>query len=200
MPRFLIHFITITILLGCQQSPKGEAATIKNKKATTIYVLPLGKTDKQFENNTVTDLKKIFSNVLLLPSENMPASAYYSPRNRYRADTLIHWMSNRANENEIMVGITHHDISTKKGSNTDHGVFGLGFHPGNASMASDYRLKNKSNFFKVVIHELGHNAGLPHCPTKTCFMRDAEGGDPTGEEKEFCQRCKSYLLKNGWNL
>jgi archaemetzincin len=109
-------------------------------------------------------------------------------------------MSNRANENEIFVGITHHDISTTKGSNPDHGVFGLGFHPGKASMTSDFRLKDKSNFFKVVIHELGHNAGLSHCPEKTCFMRDAEGGDPTGEEKAFCSKCKSYLQEKGWNL
>jgi hypothetical protein len=26
-------------------------------------------------------------------------------------------------------------------------------------------------------------------------MRDAEGGDHTGEEKEFCSKCKKVLVK-----
>ena len=37
-------------------------------------------------------------------------------------------------------------------------------------------------------------------PEKTCFMRDAESHDPTGEEKEFCKRCKSFLIEKGWKL
>ena len=80
------------------------------------------------------------------------------------------------------------------------GVDGVDLQPGNAGVASDFRLRNKNNFFKVVIHELGHTAGLPHCPEKICFMRDAEGGDPTGEEKEFCEKCKGYLKSKGWKL
>jgi archaemetzincin len=35
---------------------------------------------------------------------------------------------------------------------------------------------------------------------KTCFMRDAEGGNPLNEEKEFCSTCKSFLVKKGWRL
>ena len=75
---------------------------------------------------------------------------------------------------------------------------GLGFQPGKACIASNFRLRDKKNFFKVALHELGHTTGLPHCPEKTCFMRDAEGGDPTGEESGFCTKCKNYLIKKGW--
>jgi len=138
--------------------------------------------------------------VVLLQKEEMPDAAYYAPRKRYRADTLIHWMSSRAKDNEVYAGITMQDISTTKGDNPDYGVMGLGFKPGKACVASSFRLRDKKNFFKVLIHELGHTAGLPHCPEKTCFMRDAEGRDPTGEEKEFCTKCKSYLKEKGWKL
>jgi hypothetical protein len=29
-------------------------------------------------------------------------------------------------------------------------------------------------------------------------MRDAEGGNTTGEEKEFCFFCRKKLEENGW--
>jgi archaemetzincin len=31
-------------------------------------------------------------------------------------------------------------------------------------------------------------------------MRDAEGKNPTNEEKEFCKDCKKQLQKKGWKL
>lgn len=128
----------------------------------------------------------------------MPALAWYSPRQRNRADSLIHWMARRARPGEIWLGITEQDISTTKGSNPDYGVMGLGFHPGQAAVASNYRLRNKQHFYKVAIHELGHTMGLPHCPDKSCYMRDAEGGDPTADEKYFCTGCRGRLRQKGW--
>ena len=80
---------------------------------------------------------------------------------------------------------------------------GLGYCPGKACIASTYRLsenKRKQQFFKVAIHELGHTEGLAHCPEKTCFMRDAKGGNPINEEKEFCESCARQLNKRGWNF
>jgi archaemetzincin len=80
---------------------------------------------------------------------------------------------------------------------------GLGKCPGKACVASSYRLSNNerlSQLFKVSIHELGHTQGLPHCEVKVCFMRDAEGRNPTNEEKGFCPRCKTFLKAKGWNF
>ena len=77
---------------------------------------------------------------------------------------------------------------------------GLGYCPGKACVVSDYRIKNKTNYFKVVLHELGHTMGLGHCVVKSCFMRDAEGHDTTDEETEFCTNCKNYLKNKGWEL
>ena len=65
----------------------------------------------------------------------------------------------------------------------------------------DCKKKNKTEqFYKVALHELGHTEGLPHCKNKTCLMRDAEGGNPLNEEKEFCISCKKYLKGKKWNI
>jgi len=203
--RIFFLIALLVIVAGCkpgsektnQPDPNKE---VREEKPVSIKLLPLGKINAALISTTLSDLKKIVSDVELLPHEEMPRSAFYAPRNRYRADTLIDWMSERAKNDEVYVGLTMQDISTTKGENPDYGVMGLGFQPGKACIASSFRLRNKTNFFKVVIHELGHTTGLPHCPETTCFMRDAKGGDPTGEEKAFCKTCTLYLQSRGWRL
>ena len=206
-----ILIITIICSLSLFSNCKSDASIEKQKNNTTaskvnvvydkkIMLLPLGKINNTTINNMYDSLQKIFPDVVLLKKEMMPTIAYTAPRNRYRADTLIHWMNRRAKENEVFLGITSYDISTTKNEVSDFGIMGLGYRPGKACVASDFRVSVKSNFFKIVIHELGHTAGLQHCPKPTCYMRDAEGHDPTGEEKEFCVRCKSFLMEKGWKL
>jgi len=207
-----MHLRILTIIISCClilfSNCKSDSSIEKKTHTTTaktvfdkkLMLLPLGKINDATISNVYDSLRQIFPDVVLMKKESMPAIAYTAPRNRYRADTLIHWMSRRAQENEIYLGITSYDISSTKNGNPDFGIMGLGFRPGKACVASDFRLKDKSNFFKVVIHELGHTAGLHHCPEKTCFMRDAEGHDLTGEEKEFCKRCRSFLIEKGWRL
>lgn len=203
---FIFFVFCILLFSNCQSKSsksnksKNESvisSTVFNKK---IILLPLGKINNETIKIIYDSLKLIFPEVVLMKKESMPKIAYTAPRNRYRADTLIHWMNRRAKENEVFLGITSLDISTTKKKYPDFGIMGLGFRPGKACVASDFRVKTKSNFFKIVIHELGHTAGLHHCMEKTCFMRDAEERDPTGEEKEFCKRCKSFLVTKGWNL
>jgi archaemetzincin len=205
---FIITILSCILLFSNCQSDSSKIAKKKNdsvasKTAFTkkIMLLPLGKINNATVKNIFDSLKQIFPDVVLMKKELMPAFAYTgAPRHRYRADTLIHWMNRRAKENEVFLGITSFDISSTKKDTPDYGIMGLGFRPGNACVASDFRVKIKSNFFKIAIHELGHTAGLKHCPEKTCFMRDAESHDPTGEEKEFCKLCKNYLINKGWNL
>jgi archaemetzincin len=143
-------------------------------------------------------LRTYLDGIELMKPESMPAMAYYAPRKRYRADSLIHWMARRAAAGETWLGITEQDISTTKEGNPDYGIMGLGFRPGKAAVASNYRLRKKDQFYKVAIHELGHTLGLPHCGDESCYMRDAEGGDPTAHEKYFCTACQAFLKKKGW--
>lgn len=202
MKYFFLSF-SLFLFLSCHNKERRNSEANKPapaKQAVTVKVVPIGKTTLQFISETHAAMKQVLPYVILLSKEEMPANAWYVPRKRYRADTLIHWLSSRAKENETYIGITMNDISTTKGSVFDYGVMGLGFCPGNACVASNYRLKNKKDFIKVVIHELGHTTGLPHCPYKTCYMRDAEGGDHTDKEKGFCNACKEHLVRNGWRL
>lgn len=198
-------FLLLLLLFSnCNSKPpknnKQPPQTSPKIQPLTIAIQPLGNISESYCIDTYTELKEIVPNVVLAKRMSMPSKAYYAPRKRYRADSLIHWLRERTKPNQVFVGITMQDISTKKGNVEDYGVMGLGYCPGNACIVSSFRLKNKPSFFKVVVHELGHTTGLPHCPVKTCFMRDAEGGNPTAEEKEFCSKCKDHLIKNGWHL
>lgn len=194
-----MRVISIAILLfvfvgACKQknNPSLQQPVLK--------LLPLGEIENKVVQEIYQKLQLTHSNVTLLNQESLPAFAFYPPRNRYRADSIIHWLQQRASANETYIAITNADISTTKEPHKDFGVMGLGYRPGNACVASLYRLKNKNNLYKVAIHELGHTTGLPHCPGKTCYLKDAKGSDPTDEEKEFCTNCTKYLKSKGWVL
>lgn len=138
--------------------------------------------------------------VRVLSLEPMPSEAYFAPRKRYRADKLISILQKSAGDGEVYVGITEKDISTTKGKVTDWGVMGLGFKPGKGCVASSFRVKDKRNFPKVVVHELGHTMGLPHCASDGCLMQDAEGKDKLAGLNGFCVSCSKYLRAKGWKV
>lgn len=193
--------ICYSLVMSCDNSTNPVA----HKKATgkTIIVQPLNDFDKANTDIIVDQLKAVYDRVELLESMKLPASALNQTGNRYRADSIISILRRQTPWHCTTIGLIHNDISTTKGEHADWGVMGLGYRPGNACVASTFRLnkKNKSEqLFKVAIHELGHTAGLPHCPLKTCYMRDAEGGNPTDEEKEFCSYCKQQLISEGWHI
>ena len=171
--------------------------------AVVIYIQPFDGVTAAQTQHVYTALKKIYSGIEVKKPIPLPPSAYYPVRNRYRADSLIKMLSDRAEAGHKIIGLTSKDISTTKNGVADWGIMGLGFCPGKACIASTFRLaKNNINeqLFKVAIHEMGHNFGLPHCDVKYCFMRDAEGGNPTNDEKEFCAKCKAILTRHGWIL
>ena len=47
----------------------------------------------------------------------------------------------------------------------------------------------------VIIHELGHNMGFPHCSTKNCIMSDANERIQTVDNSadNYCVKCKDKL-------
>lgn len=209
----LFLFIALTLLSSCKQEDsrgnkrnKQTASSVSPAKpvvapAKTVIILPLGSVASVKQAAAIyQQFQHIFPSLQLAPVRPLPGFAFYKPRKRYRADSLIAWMGRMAGKNETWLGITVSDISTTHRGRTDWGVMGLGFHPGNACVASSFRMKDKTHFWKVAIHELGHTAGLPHCPVKSCFMRDAEKRNPTAEEKAFCPTCQTRLKQAGWKL
>lgn len=201
--------LSLSFSVACQNSssdPDKKTTSIpvkEEKKTLTIDIQPFTDISKTQADYIFSELKKLYPYVELKRSIAFPVSAFYPKRNRYRADSLLGYLDRITANEHVTIGLTNKDISTNKGTIEDWGVMGLGFCPGNACICSSFRLSKKDQLrqlFKVSIHELGHTQGLEHCPVRTCFMRDAEGKNSTGEEKEFCPACKSKLMDKGWTF
>jgi archaemetzincin len=191
------------VFLICNAACHSKPARINTTSFISIDIQPFNDLPAQEANYITDELKKVYPHVTLLVPIDMPATAFYASRNRYRADSLIRYLAKQTPAGHVTIGLTTRDISTTKDKVADWGVMGLGFRPGAACIASSYRLaKNEKSMqlFKVAIHELGHTQGLPHCSVKYCFMRDAEGQNPTNEETAFCNNCKSVLVNKGWRF
>jgi archaemetzincin len=172
----------------------------KESLTPTIHLQPFNGMDPETELYVFKELKKMYPYVTLNKPVSLPSSSYYSLRKRYRADSLIAYLSSKTPANHVSLGMTSSDISTTTKTNRDWGVMGLAYRPGKSGITSTHRVKNKDQYLKVVIHELGHTQGLPHCPVATCYMRDARGKNPLDHERKFCNNCKKHLIERGWKF
>ena len=199
MNRLLIQ-ISILLLLATNFACLNRDKTWESKHVI-IDIQPFAGFPVELAQKVATQIKTIYPYVNIKPQIPLPATSYYSPRNRFRADTIIAFLKKATPSEHVTIGLTNKDISTTNENIKDWGVMGLGYRPGNSCVVSSFRLNKEnlsSQFYKVCIHELGHTVGLDHCPVKSCFMRDAEGGNPLDEEKEFCEKCRKVLSKKGW--
>ncbi|WP_223606008.1 archaemetzincin [Chryseobacterium sp. OSA05B] len=189
--------------MGFSCSEKQLQQPAKSSKPMTILIQPFKDFNAENVTKTAEEIRKIYPNIKILEAIDFPENAYYKARNRYRADSIIKFLDSRTKDGFVTIGLTTKDISVTKGKIKDYGIMGLGYRPGKACVASKFRLNKKNadeQFFKIAIHELGHTQGLKHCPEKICFMRDAEGGNPTDEETDFCQKCKTFLISKNWKF
>lgn len=202
-----IAFLLLMFLSGC-----GNKTTSPD---TVVALLPY----KGIDADKVIETKKAIETyygiqVQILDAKVLPQEAFINVKSpRYRADSLIH-IQNRMipDGTDYILGLTERDISvTKRGTNgkikspewkyADFGIMGLAYCPGKSAIVSNYRLKHKDKavqfgrFKKVVIHELGHNFGLPHCPDKSCVMTDAVESIKTIDNARpgLCKICLSKL-------
>jgi archaemetzincin len=174
-----------------------------NTSPIVIHIQPLGNVPIKSITFLKQELTKIYPHVIINKTIPLPVNAYYAPRARYRADSIIKYLAQTTAPNTVTLGVVACDISTGKGLIKDYGVMGLVYRPGKSCVVSSFRLSKKNTLeqlVKLVAHELGHTQGLPHCSTLTCFMRDAEGKNYTNEMTHFCNKCKSHLLFKGWLL
>lgn len=173
-----------------------------------VGLVPFSGVDSSYSALLKSEIELFYScEVIILSEQKLPDYAYYKPRNRYKADSLIKFLKIKIPKGcDFILGITGKDISTKDETHEDWGVFGLGFLGGPSSVVSDFRLKKSAKdknhlqerLVKVVLHELGHTFGLPHCTSdKRCLMEDADGTIKSvdREEKYLCESCKKNYRK-----
>ena len=211
---YFLFMLIATVMIGSCVSPENKKAneTLGKKSITPpttvkrqvmIDIVPYNDVPSVLTYYTYNELKKIYSNIRILPSIPLPNSALNYSGKRYRADSLIRQLWAQTPPGHVSIGITTKDISYTKGKIADWGVFGLSYIKRGACVASTFRIKGKDikgQFFKVAIHELGHTQDLEHCNDKTCFMRDAQGKNHMNEEKAFCPKCRKVLMTAGWSL
>ena len=209
MKRLL--FLFVFILFSC--SKNNFTNNLDNK---TVGIIPY----EEISNEEVVVLSKAIEDfygikTIVLPQKKMPTTAFVNIKSpRYRADSIIKFQNRNCPDSlDFVLGLTVKDVSvTKKdkGGNilkptwkyNDFGVMGLAYCPGKSSIISKFRLKSSNKklelerFKKVVIHEFGHNLGLPHCVNKNCVMTSAAEKISTidKEKMELCDKCKKQII------
>ena len=208
--KFTLLFF-ILLFASCKQN---NSTNLKDK---TVAILPY-KGISQQEIDTISKTLETFYNIktIQLPFQEISKKAFVTIKSpRFRADSIIKFQQKILTNNvNFILGLTNNDISvTKKDKEgnikiptykyTDFGVMGLAYCPGKSAIVSTFRLKNSNNklqlerFKKVVIHEFGHNLGLPHCENKHCVMTSAAEKIATidKEKMELCNDCKAKINK-----
>lgn len=191
------------------QHTKGDKTetlkTKQQKKTEVINVLlqpyngypadKLKSLQRDMQNCLDTLIPELKFHVEVCENSTLPSSFLYTPRNRFRADSIIRYQKSFPTHDYVM-GVISSDISTTVHGVQDFGILGLSYRPGRSAVVSSFRVKNKSLFYKVAVHELLHSLGLPHCAQKdrSCYICDADKHPQLEKQTRLCEPCKKKLL------
>jgi len=206
-----IVIFTVALFVSCNE--EGELS-IFSEQNTIVGIQPFGEIAQSEVDSVKAAVQEYYDfEVVVYDHIPLPENAYTEIRYpRYRADTLVEWLSQRVPDTvDMLLGLTNKDISITKYEDAartdvkdpewqyeDFGIFGLGRVGGNACVVSSNRLhKNVGNeiFLKrltrISCHEVGHVLGLSHCPEPNCLMNDANEKISTIDNStgELCASC-----------
>lgn len=203
----IIFLAGLLALLSCgrTRTTNPSAPGLSRAVFDTLYLLPATDADTATMAYLQRHLADSFQiPVILLPTQPLPAFAWYAPRKRYWADSLLKWMRPIAQNSRCRwLLVTGSDISTTRKDHFNWGIMGLAYRPGRVAAVSDYRLQEhkrptgavRAALLKVALHELGHTVGNDHCQQPHCLMQDADGRDKTAQLSGFCNACRKRLFR-----
>ena len=214
MKRLFPFFLLLLISMFSCKSPdepktktpvkKKVITVVKEKPAIVLYLQPYNgyphdkvlklQSDVQHCLDTLIPERKF--EVKLKDNIDLPASCYYKPRARWRADSILDYQ-NRIDGKNYTIGVLTQDISSTEHGYQDWGVQGLGSMPGKNAVVSTFRVKNKPFFYKVIVHEFLHNLGLDHCPYNdpSCYICDGYIHPELEPQTRLCEYCKKELMR-----
>lgn len=211
-------FLGILLFLVACDSINGPK--IDKNKGLVIALQPL-----QFEEREIIDSITHYINtfysaqVVVFKNKTIPDEFIDRTKGlRYSASSIIsHLRKSKPDSVSLVVGITGNDIYITKRDKKGNikkpeykyavwGIFGLGYMPGESCVVSIHRLRheNEQKMYKrihnVVLHEVGHNLGLDHCPNNQCIMTDANETIATIDNggEVLCEKCKHQLIAKGY--
>jgi predicted Zn-dependent protease len=177
-----------------------EADTICSCPQGTIKLLPYDNFSKMEAERLLPKLQQEFDKWLdgywkfeIMDPTHLPQSSYIKERNRYKVTPILNYQSTLLKGNEVIIGLTHKDICTSIHGVKDYGIVGISRLNRQVCVVSDKRLKDKSLYWKPILHEFIHTFyGANHCPNDDprCFMKDAKGHGNFEIQNKLCDSCK----------
>lgn len=200
--KFALGCLLPLLLVGC--SGKVESDTSDDASATVecVWIYLYDDFPMQKAKMIEQQLLKYFPSVEIsgehLP---LPTEAFVPGRKRYRGTGLLDDLKSRR-ESCTALGMTTKIICTKNELSPDFGIMGLSYLNRRVAVVSTTIPKTGTtqtdeNLVKLVLHELGHAYGLPHCPDQNCYMVDAEHRMKFPQTKGFCKSCEDILKSKG---
>lgn len=197
----LLPILMFLACLGWNCSPPSPKTSEPN--SGTLLLQPLGDFPAAESDSLKAMLGKVYAEVQVLEAVEFPKRAWYAPRNRYRADSLLKYFQPEVPKGSTKLLLSTKDISATKEPYPDFGIMGLALISGNIGIISSFRLhkaKKMEQLKKLALHELGHTAGLNHCPESSCILHDAEGKNRFDMENGLCEQCTNFLRSAGWRI
>ena len=198
----------ITCMASCSKN-RGENSDLSEEEEVrclcppVIHLQPFGKFSQREAQLLGKDLTKRIEDIFgveleceVHPPLPLSDTMMNDGHTRYRADKIIRSIAANANRHNIYIGLTHKDISCSVHGKKDWGVQGLSLIPGNACVASTFRVKDRRDFWKVVCHEFIHTYfTYNHCPKDdpSCLMQAAKGHPRYKGKNGLCPHCSSVL-------
>lgn len=178
----LVILITGILTTGCSKF----RFNFLQEKDKLVAIQPLGDFDTSESVIIRKEIERFYDKkvIILNPIAIPPGYMVSQSNGLYEADSILNLLSSLLNDTITeVVGLTHTDICTLREAPDMQdrpafydikNIFGIAHLPGHVCLISDYRLKDpdpsvlQHRIKTVLLHEMGHNLGLAHCPATQC--------------------------------